>query len=68
MQAMDKEIERKLGKVVENKKGRKKLKFIWSCSDFVKHEHKFYFTAWLCGKLQYFRGVLNEKNRISKVK
>ena len=30
-----------------NKK--RKFKLVWSCSDFVKHEHKTYVGAVLCG-------------------
>jgi hypothetical protein len=22
----------------------------WSCSDFLDHSHKWWFTAWICGK------------------
>lgn len=28
---------------------KRKLKLVWSCSDFVKHEHKTYVGAVLCG-------------------
>jgi hypothetical protein len=31
---------------------RKKLKIIWTCSDFVHHEHRYKWIAWLCGKWQ----------------
>ena len=32
---------------------KRKIKFIWTCSDYMKHEHKYKFTAWLCGRFQY---------------
>jgi len=31
---------------------KKKIKINWSCSNFVKHRHRFKFTAWLCGRVQ----------------
>ena len=31
---------------------RTKLAFIWTCSDFVYHEHRWKFTAWICGRAQ----------------
>lgn len=32
-----------------------KIKIIWTCSNFVHHEHKFKLTAWLCGRFQYLK-------------
>jgi hypothetical protein len=32
---------------------KKKIKIVWSCSDHKHHEHKYKFTAYLCGRLQY---------------
>lgn len=31
----------------------KKIKFCWTCSDFIHHEHRWKWTAWLCGRVQY---------------
>lgn len=30
----------------------KKIKIVWTCSDFLHHEHRYKFTAWICGKIQ----------------
>ena len=35
------------------KGAKKKLKIRWSCSDVSKHEHRFKFMAYLCGRIQY---------------
>lgn len=37
---------------------RKKIKIIWSCSDYVHHEHSYRLIAMLCGKLQYFKVIM----------
>lgn len=37
---------------------KRKLKINYTCSDFVKHEHKYKWTAWLCGKIQYWSMIL----------
>lgn len=31
---------------------KRKLKVHWSCSDKTHHEHRYKWTAWLCGKIQ----------------
>ena len=31
---------------------KKKLSIVWSCSDWVHHEHKTWWGAWLCGRWQ----------------
>ncbi len=33
---------------------KKKIKFIWTCSNFKKHQHRWKWTAWLCGRIQYY--------------
>lgn len=38
----------------ENKMKKRKLKLMWTCSDFVHHEHRFRWTAVVCGKVQYY--------------
>lgn len=40
-----------------------KIRFMWSCSDYVYHEHKFKWCAWICGKIQKVikGGVGNEE-------
>lgn len=27
----------------------------WTCSDFMDHDHRWYVTAWLCGRWQEWR-------------
>jgi hypothetical protein len=53
------------------KAGMKKGKFHgcylrWSCSNFVKHEHRWKWTAWLCGRFQrlFTPQTLIETNRL----
>jgi hypothetical protein len=31
------------------------VKIVWSCSDYVHHEHTTRFGAWLCGRWQWLR-------------
>ena len=33
-------------------KVKQKIKMVWTCSDYINHEHKYKFTAWLCGRGQ----------------
>lgn len=33
---------------------KKKLKIVWTCSDYVDHIHKTKFGAWFCGRKQYY--------------
>jgi len=30
----------------------KRLQIVWTCSDRVSHEHRWKWTAWLCGRWQ----------------
>jgi hypothetical protein len=32
--------------------GKRKIKKAWTCSDFVHHEHRTKFGAWVCGLMQ----------------
>lgn len=32
---------------------KRKIKIVWSCSDYCHHEHKYKWTAYLCGRVQY---------------
>jgi len=32
----------------------RKIKACWSCSDFAHHEHRWKWSAWVCGRIQYF--------------
>jgi hypothetical protein len=32
---------------------KRKLKIRWTCSDFVKHSHRWKWSVWLCGRWQY---------------
>ena len=34
-------------------KMKRKIKICWTCSDYVYHEHKYKWAAYLCGKIQY---------------
>jgi hypothetical protein len=38
--------------VKRNVLNKKKIRVWWTCSDYVLHEHRFYFIAVLCGKIQ----------------
>ena len=40
---------------------KKKIKIVYSCSDFAKHEHRYYFTAWICGRVQKFIAYIKRK-------
>lgn len=31
---------------------KRKLRFSWSCSDYTHHQHRYRWTAWLCGRVQ----------------
>lgn len=33
---------------------KRRIRFRWTCSDYVHHEHRWYWTVWLCGKGQQF--------------
>ena len=36
----------------------KNIEIKWSCSDYCHHEHKYKWTAWLCGRIQkYFHKI-----------
>jgi hypothetical protein len=35
-----------------------RLRIVWTCSDEVHHEHRWWWTAWLCGRLQYYRAAI----------
>lgn len=37
---------------------RRKLKFMWTCSDHVHHQHRFKIVAILCGQMQKYREML----------
>jgi hypothetical protein len=34
-------------------KPRHRIRFMWTCSDYIHHEHRWRWSAWLCGRLQY---------------
>jgi hypothetical protein len=36
----------------------KKIRFVWSCTDFVHHEHRFHWTARLCSIIQLLAGKI----------
>lgn len=36
----------------------KRIRMVWTCSDYVKHYHSTYIGAWLCGRVQAFRAML----------
>lgn len=33
---------------------KKRLKIVWTCSDYIDHIHKTKFGAWFCGRKQYY--------------
>lgn len=41
-------------------KKKRKLKLCWSCSDYVQHEHRYKWTAYLCGRLQLVKANLTD--------
>lgn len=41
----------------------RKMRLNWTCSDFVKHEHRWKLAAWLCGRAQAVRAALNTEVR-----
>ena len=43
---------------------RKKIKIRWSCCMYVRHEHRWKWTAWLCSKWQYFKYNYGWYNKI----
>ena len=42
---------------------RQPINIYFTCSDYVHHEHRWRWTAWLCGRLQYVRFQLNDLER-----
>lgn len=34
---------------------KRRIRYYWSCSEFVRHEHRWKWTAWLCGRWQLLR-------------
>lgn len=32
---------------------KRKIRIVWSCSPYFHHEHRYKWTAYLCGRLQY---------------
>ncbi len=38
----------------------RKLRLCWTCSDFIHHEHRWRWTAWVCAQLQRFLGWPND--------
>lgn len=32
------------------------LRYVWTCADFTHHEHRWKWSAWLCGLLQRAKG------------
>jgi hypothetical protein len=36
---------------------KRKIRFMWTCSDRVKHEHRYKFTAHICGLIQHLYGL-----------
>ena len=41
-------------KVEDWKCERRRVRVYWTCSDYVHHAHRWWFTAWVCGKLQQY--------------
>jgi hypothetical protein len=31
---------------------KRRIRFVWTCSDYAHHEHRWHWTAWLCGRVQ----------------
>ena len=41
---------------------KKKVRICWACSDFVYHEHRWRWAAWICGRVQ--RLINYRKNKL----
>jgi hypothetical protein len=37
---------------------RRRIAIRWTCSDYVSHSHRWRWSAWLCGRVQWLAGVL----------
>ena len=46
---------------------KRKIKPVWTCSDYVYHEHKYKLTAWLCGRIQYFKYLIINMFKINNL-
>ena len=31
---------------------KQRIRIVWTCSDYVYHEHRYKWTAWVCGVMQ----------------
>lgn len=45
-----------------------KLRLCWTCSDFVKHEHRWRWSAWLCGRLQALMNRSRGRTELQRTK
>ena len=34
------------------------VRYSWTCSDGLLHLHRYRWTAWLCGRVQYYLGYI----------
>lgn len=34
---------------------KRRIRFVWTCSDYVSHEHRWYWSARVCGQWQRFK-------------
>jgi hypothetical protein len=32
---------------------KRKIRIVWTCSDFARHKHKWKWTATICGRIQF---------------
>ena len=49
--------------ICSGKMKRRKIRIAWTCSDFVHHEHRYKFMAYLCGNIQYIIYKIKESIR-----
>ena len=46
---------------------KKKIRIKYTCSDYCHHEHKYKFTAWICGRIQkYSFATIDYLKRLTK--
>lgn len=40
-------------KIEKINKPMRKIKYVWTCNNFVHHQHRWKWSAWICGRIQY---------------
>ena len=47
---------------------KRKLRIKWTCSNYVHHQHRWKWTAWLCGRLQYLKFLIERRFKLEEEK